>query len=249
MKTVWICEPYEITQVRSFIAAQQDNAFVRYRITRNVSDPPTAVELGEFWELLVGALLTSQQRSGPDSYVSQFLRSKPFPLSYGFYEEQQDPEAAGRMRLQGFRGIRFSSRIAGFLAQNYVTLRSGLWPDTAKTLGSLIGQDSPRLERQAAEFVRHHFVGCGPKQSRNLLQGLGLTKYEIPIDSRITKWLKDFGFPVRLSAGGLTDPDYYNFVSDGIQALCRQSDVLPCVFDAAVFSSYDMGWTEDNILW
>src|SRR3712207_8726784 len=33
--------------------------------------------------------------------------------------------------------------------------------------------------------------GFGPKQSRNLLQGLGLTRYEIPIDIRITRWFND----------------------------------------------------------
>jgi hypothetical protein len=32
-----------------------------------------------------------------------------------------------------------------------------------------------------------------------LLQGLGLTKYEIHIDSRITGWLNEFGLPVALS--------------------------------------------------
>ena len=40
-----------------------------------------------------------------------------------------------------------------------------------------------------------------------------------------------------------------NFVSDGIQAKCRQCDILPCVFDAAVFSSFDGdGWTNANLV-
>jgi hypothetical protein len=78
---------------------------------------------------------------------------------------------------------------------------------------------------------------------------LGLTKYEIPIDSRITRWLNAFGFPFHLTAGALSDPHYYNLVSDGIQTMCKQSDVLPCVLDAAIFSSYDTGWTKDNIVW
>ena len=38
-------------------------------------------------------------------------------------------------------------------------------------------------ERQAADYFADHFAGFGPKQSRNLLQSLGLARYEVPIDS------------------------------------------------------------------
>ena len=66
-----------------------------------------------------------------------------------------------------------------------------------------------------------------------------MTRYEIPIDSRITKCLNRFGFPLRLSAGSLADEDYYTFISDGIQTLCREAEILPCVLDAAIFVSFD----------
>jgi len=49
---------------------------------------------------------------------------------------------------------------------------------------------------------------------------------EIPIDSRLIKWLNEFGFPVRLSASALSDPNYYRFVSQGIQQLCTAADVF-----------------------
>ena len=62
---------------------------------------------------------------------------------------------------------------------------------------------------------------------RNLLQSLALSRFEIPIDSRITKWLNTFGFPVTLSSMVLADRDYYLFVSDGIQRLCEASGVMP----------------------
>jgi hypothetical protein len=35
-----------------------------------------------------------------------------------------------------------------------------------------------------AGYIQETFEGFGPKQSRNLLQALGLTRYEIPIDIR-----------------------------------------------------------------
>ena len=72
-----------------------------------------------------------------------------------------------------------------------------------------------------------------------MLQALNLTRHEIPIDSRVTSWLNDFGFPLHLNAAALADPNYYSFVSDGIRHLCERSGVLPCVLDAAVFSLRD----------
>jgi hypothetical protein len=93
-------------------------------------------------------------------------------------------------------------------------------------------------------------MGIGPKQSRNLLQGVGVSKWETPIYSRITKWLNVIGFPVKLSANALADRNYYNLVSEGFQKLCAASEVAPCALDAAIFSSYDGDvWTEENVVW
>jgi hypothetical protein len=79
---------------------------------------------------------------------------------------------------------------------------------------------------------------------------LGLTRYEIPIDSRITRWLNAFGFPVKLTAVVLQDRNYYNFVSEGFQRLCEACEIAPCVLDAAIFASYDKDlWTEENVVW
>ena len=107
---------------------------------------------------------------------------------------------------------------------------------------------SRELESEVADHVQKHFLGFAPKQSRNLLQSLGLTRYEIPIDSRLTDWLNDVGFPVRLTATALVDDNYYRFISNGIQTLCERSGVLPCIFDAAVFALRDSAdRTDENV--
>jgi hypothetical protein len=95
------------------------------------------------------------------------------------------------------------------------------------------------METEAADFIDSHLKGFGPKQSRNLLQNLGLTRYGVPIDSRTTKWLNDFGFPVTLSATAMADLDYYRFVSEGFRELCDACGIYPCLLDAAIFSSFD----------
>ena len=83
----------------------------------------------------------------------------------------------------------------------------------------------------------------------SISQSLGLTKYEIPIDSRITNWLNNFGFPVSLTSSPLGDKGYYHFVSDGIQELCIKARIYPCLLDAAIFSSFDNGeWTDENTI-
>ncbi len=88
-------------------------------------------------------------------------------------------------------------------------------------------------------------AGFGPKQSRNLLQGLGLSRYEIPLDSRIAKWLNKYGFPMMLSAAALGDRNYYGLISDGFQQLAQCCEIMPCVLDAAIFSSIDGdGWND-----
>ena len=69
-------------------------------------------------------------------------------------------------------------------------------------------------------------------------------------NSRITRWLNAFGFPVKLTATALADRNYHNFVSDGFQQLCEACEIMPCVLDAAIFSSFDEGkWTEENVVW
>jgi hypothetical protein len=77
---------------------------------------------------------------------------------------------------------------------------------------------------------------------------LGWTMYEIPIDSRITKWLNnELDFPLTVSSTTLQDVNFYHFVSDAIQSLCKKADVKPCLFDAAVFVEGDKGeWTLEN---
>lgn len=197
---------------------------------------------------MVGCLLTTQQRSGPESNIARFLRFRPFQLSYNICMKQRNVEIYAYNSLTSFGGIRRTNRIANDISVNLSRLENGLWPELISKLRQLKTESSSKLERNIANYIDDNFQGFGPKQSRNLLQWMGLTLYEIPIDSRITKWLNDFGFPVKLNAAGLGDRYYYQFVSDGIQQLCKSSDIYPCIFDAAIFASFDGDkWTKDNV--
>ena len=102
-------------------------------------------------------------------------------------------------------------------------------------------------EREVATYIHETFKGFGPKQSRNLLQELGLTRFEIPIDSRLADWLNEFGFPVELNASVLRSRRRYEIVLDEIQKLCQKANKYPCIFDAAVFALADgVAWNDEG---
>ena len=246
MRLEWTIEGKDVEHVRTLMAKMATNAFVVHR-QKNL-EARADVTRQELWFQMLSARLTSAQRSGPGSHVSRFVRTNPFPLALDTVSGADDPAAfiAGRLRHSG--GIRFADKIGLEMAGNLKTLESGGWEPTLAACNRLTKANGTRdLEVEVAGQLIA-FIGFGPKQSRNVLQSLGLTRFEIPIDSRLTDWLNDFGFPVKLTAGALADPNYYALVSDGINRLCGRADVFPCMFDAAIFTEVDGdGWTPENV--
>jgi len=158
-------------------------------------------------------------------------------LDYAICKSKRRLEDVGEKILAEYHLWR-SKALAKEIKINLIYIESH-WQEVSEQLEELRTKQNRKTECRIAGYFQEKFKGIGPKQSRNLLQTMGLTRYEIPIDSRITKWLNSFGFPVKLTAQGLSDENYYNFISDGIQHLCRKSNIYPCVLDAAIFSSFD----------
>ena len=249
MKILWEVTSEDIQKAKIFVKQHQNNNFVQARIKRNLSKTKHRITKAVFWRNLVMCLVTTQQRSGPNSLVTIFLNSDSFLLNYTLRKSKSKIESAAEKVLAEYR-LRRSKVLACQIRENLILL-GGHWKEVLRQLEDLRLNQDVKTERSVVEYVQRTFKGkgIGPKQSRNLLQSLGLTRYEIPIDSRITKWLNSFGFPVKLTAQGLSDTDYYNFISDGIQHLCKKSRIYPCVLDAAIFSSFDKEeWTEKNIV-
>lgn len=208
-----------------------DKPFVKHRIEKNINNPPHQIDKHDAWFGIIACLVTTQQRSGPNSKVTQLLSTKPFPLSYHDCISSDRPQEFFRDILSK-RGIRRSNVIAREIVVNLEKLEHGEWKEFLGFLNGLIDSDNSENERRAANYIKANFKGFGPKQSRNLLQTLGLSKYEIPIDSRITNWLKEIGFPIPLSAMSLADENNYQLISDGIQEISKKAGLFPCVLDA-----------------
>jgi hypothetical protein len=249
MKLLWQIEDSDIQKVRSFYEAQKNNAFVLNRIERNVKKAIPHFSEGIFWEAMISCLITTQQRSGPNSAVTRFISSKPFPLNYSKCKTSDDLQIVVEETITTFGGLRRGKTIGEEVDFNLKWLRNGGWETVHEIVEDITKNPTVEAERKSAEIIIDNLKGFGPKQSRNLLQSLGLTKFEIPVDSRITKWLRAFGFPMKLSTTALADRNYYNFVLDGFQKICEASDIYPCVMDAAIFSSFDGEWPKDKLIW
>jgi thermostable 8-oxoguanine DNA glycosylase len=225
--------------VRAFVARQDANGLVIDRRKRNLADSRPPITRERFWYSLVLGLLTSQQRSGPTSPVQRFLNTRPFPLAWSACENAPDIEHFARTTIRQHGGIRFADRIAGFLARNRDQLQDQRWSSLAASINRLTTPQTIAVERDVAHLIDERFWGVGPKQSRNILQEAGLIRWLIPIDSRIVKWLSEHRLIANLSARSLGDLAYYEFVEDGVIALCAAAGVEPCIFDAAVFAKDD----------
>ncbi|MBT4289092.1 MAG: hypothetical protein HOD92_17335 [Deltaproteobacteria bacterium] len=250
MIITWQFDKHDIESVEKLNNRYKDSYFVQQRIKRNLHSKPETLSKELFFKAMVSCLLTTQQRSGPDTPVNNFINTKPFPLNYDICTSQKDLLQFIQQTISNFGGLRRSNSIAREIDKNLQKLENGLWNEIFKTLQQIIKSDSSAFKRSAALYISSEFMGFGPKQSRNLLQSLGYTKYEIPIDSRITKWLNRNGFPLKLTASALSDENYYNFISDGIIELCKACNIEPCILDALIFVSFDKSeWTEENTVW
>jgi len=248
VKLKWVIGKRDVAAVKSLVSRRRNDPFVRLRRQRNLGRPRPKISRSTAWQVLVGCLLTTQQRSGPGTYVTRFLGLSPSPLRYNICHRRKDLEKYAFQTLSKFGGIRRSRSIAAELAANFQCLEGGEWKILLDYARRAEAANDYRVEREAARYIAATLRGFGPKQSRNLLQGLGVSRYEIPIDSRITKWLNRELLTIRLNATMLSDPVYYEMVSDGIIELCKKAGVLPCIFDAAVFSSFDKtGWDKVNL--
>lgn len=251
----WIINNEDVKLLKDFVSKHKGNNFVKGRIKRNLSDSSLKFSRDEFWKRMIACLLTTQQRSGPNSNISRFLKSSSLILDYNYCKISNNLEKEVYEVLTKFGGIRRTNSISEEVQFNFNWLEDTGWEKITEISKKLIelreqkpNLDNIQIERVACLLVQN-LKGIGPKQSRNLWQSLGLTRYEIPIDSRVIKWLNNNKFPFVLSASGLSDENYYQLLMDGIQKWCLKSEIFPCVLDAVIFSSYDPEWPENYDLW
>ena len=136
MRIQWQIDADDISKVRDFFELNKDDAFVRQRIARNLSAEKSAIPKAIFWERMTGCLLTTQQRSGPNSPISRFM-TRPFALDYEICRNQNDLAEFTRTTLSSFGGIRRSTTIGAQLTANMSYLDQGGWEQVISHLDEL----------------------------------------------------------------------------------------------------------------
>jgi hypothetical protein len=239
----WSIGARDVKSYRSFIESYEDHEFVRERIARNINHDGVRISKAIFWRTFVGCLLTSQQQSGRHSRVADFLQTEHelLDVEYCLNSRKLATQASDVISKQG---IRFGPQIGGYLQEAAEFLINKGWPQVRSELRSILTNTTVSKERRVAGFLQRTFGGLGPKQSRNLIQWIGLSRFELPLDSRVMRVLEDLGFPVPLSSAALSDEKYYCFVEDGIHILMQRVDRYPCVFDACAFASREQAVLE-----
>lgn len=237
MELRWTVDPEDALAARELVAVHAGHPLVQSR-HRNIDGTGQPVTLDRFWNALVACLLSTQQRSGTGSRVQRVLLQRPFPLSREACRHLS-PLPDRVAALLSAAGVRRGETIGEQLAENLSHVDGKRGSELAGAAEALRGHDDPRLERETARLLASELRGIGPKQSRNLLQTLGVTRYEVPIDSRVTRWLNARGVRPKLTAAALADPAYYELVVDGVVELARRAGTYPCILDAAVFASFE----------
>ncbi len=256
MQFKWIITDQDVSNLQSFVEQYKDNTFVKTRLQRNVNGPVYQFTKESFWKSMISCLLTTQQRSGPKSKITQFISFVPFPLSYEECKKEDGLDSHALTVFKRFGWIRRTERISKEIEYNFNYLENW-WRDRVISMVDTLtkirnekpNKDHINIERDACILLQN-LKGFGPKQSRNLRQSLWLLRYEIPIDSRIIKWLNSNWFPFKLSPIWLSDEYYYQLLADWIQELCFQSNILPCIADASIFTSFDKDeWEDQFSIW
>lgn len=246
----WQITAKDVATVKK-LAEKSDNALVRLRKRRNVDRQGIKLDQKVILNTMLMCLLTSQQRSGPESAVVQFLNSANFASFLKDLEQQSIEKQAEFTEkwLLDHKMTRFCQKNSANFIQNYLFLKQSNGELMAK-LTELYHHPGREQEQKTANYLAKSLKGIGLKQSRNFLQALGLTQYETPIDSRILNWLKEnVDFPLNVKYYGLQDPAVYRLIADGFQALSKKAGILPCMLDAMIFSAEDGDkWTDDNVV-
>lgn len=238
MKIEWVISEDDLNKYKKFIINHEDKKIVLDRRKNLRPDLIGEIKINDFWRAFLIGILTSQQRSGGDSKIDVLLKSSESILTWDFCRKHKKNLAQVSAPVLRKYSIRYPNKKPEYLQSGAEYLDKN-WSVLSPILNGLRSQAVGVKEERKAALELQELKGIGPKQSRNIIQYLGLSRYEIPLDSRIMKRLKELGFPVPLSSTALGDEGYYRFVEDGLREILSRIGVLPCMFDAYAFASFD----------
>ena len=238
MKAVWEIDESSLAFWKKIVQENKHKGVPVRRLNMNVKREGIVLTKNDIWRVMLGCQVTSAQRSGPDSLVSQFMNSKSKALSYKICGEQKNLEKFIQSEI---KQLRFNVNIAKRQARIFEHLENGGWKPLLDALKIIEITPTKAKERAVIDHLTSgNFPGLGPKQARNFIQWLGLSQHVIPLDSRVFRRMKEYGVsPVPKKAEGMGEEPLYRFFEDGLGQIAKKVGVLPCMLDACIFASFD----------
>lgn len=112
MRVSYVITKKDIGLIRKIVEDNKNDDFVQRRIARNVRGDRPSITPSHCWHVHMMCLLTTQQRSGPNSRVARLLAEKPFRLRLGRLKRSSDAQKEISRVLKNFGGIRRTESIA-----------------------------------------------------------------------------------------------------------------------------------------
>lgn len=239
MNPTWEISGVVLERYRNLVDKYSRHEKVLERRDRNIKRKGIDLSKNFLWHVFVGCQVTTQQRSGPDTQVGRFMNSKSPALNYRSCIRAHS--LIGMLEQEfSTAGLRRSPTMASNLATIHENLEGGEWNTLLQHLKTLERNTTQSKELKVAQYLSSKlYPGLGPKQSRNFIQWIGLSRFEVPIDSRVLTKLKEFGCTFAPKQSALSDESVYRFVQSGIQQIAASLDIYPCILDACIFYSFD----------
>lgn len=239
MQATWTLDPKSLDHWRALVDTNRHKEVPVRRRAMNVRHMDVDLSRDEIWRVLVGCQVTTQQRSGPNSPAGRFLKSASPALSPR--QCRQSASVAGLIEEEcSAAGLRRGKTISANLSKIFANLEAGEWDVLVDRLSTLERNTTSKKEREVVNYLQSDgYPGLGQKQSRNFIQWLGLSRYEIPLDSRVLKRMREFGCNFVPKGSALTDETVYLFVQDCLHKVADALGLYPCELDACIFASFD----------
>lgn len=244
MHAAWTIGKVSIKAWQELVDEYRDEDVPKQRRKMNVRRQGIILTQDVIWHRLIGCQVTTQQRSGPDTPVTRFLESgSPLFDLRSVRKASSVTELAERELFKA--SLRMNLKISKHLQTIFDLLEGGEWPALIGHLESIRKVTTQEKERAVARYLSEklpgskvkRYPGLGHKQARNFIQWLGLSQWEVPLDSRVLKVLRRLGANFVPRGNALTDETVYLFIQDLVQDVAKRLGILPCELDACIFAS------------
>ena len=127
MEIIYKISSNEVKRLKDFYDKWLEDPFVVRRYEKNVLKKNGQIAKPQIWETMISCLLSTQQRSGPESFVTKFIAAKAFPLKYTDCLNQKDCSKYIKDVISNFKGLRRANTIGKESDHNLKWLEKEGW--------------------------------------------------------------------------------------------------------------------------